>query len=175
MVQKLLLAQALLHDPELIILDEPMAGLDPTSRFQVKNIIKNLAKRGVTILFSSHILSDVQDIANQIGILNQGRIMKVGTPGELQRHFQIGNDLEIIFAENSALGKGLESLTCIESVEQSAPNKQLVHLIPDANIDTCIQEILSTLLQQKCRIRNFNLLQPSLEEVYLKYVGGQIT
>ncbi|MHA1602137.1 MAG: ABC transporter ATP-binding protein, partial [Promethearchaeota archaeon] len=84
MKQKLQFAQALLHDPEFIVLDEPMSGLDPTSRYQVRKIIKNLAKNGKTIFLSSHILSDIQDICTRIGILNNGNILKIGTPQELQ-------------------------------------------------------------------------------------------
>ncbi|MHA1920957.1 MAG: ABC transporter ATP-binding protein, partial [Promethearchaeota archaeon] len=88
MQQKLRLAQALLHKPKLLILDEPMTGLDPTSRYQMKKIIKTLMEQNITIFFSSHILSDVQDIATRIGIINHGRILKIGTPEQLQNEFQ---------------------------------------------------------------------------------------
>ena len=79
MFQKLRLGQALLHEPEILVLDEPLSGLDPSSRIQFKKIIKELAKKGKTILFSSHILNDVQDIANKIGIINLGQIISAIT------------------------------------------------------------------------------------------------
>ena len=72
MFQKLRLGQALLHEPQILVLDEPLSGLDPNMRFQFKKIIKKLGKSDITILFSSHILSDVQDVADKIGILNKG-------------------------------------------------------------------------------------------------------
>ncbi|MFX1378694.1 MAG: ATP-binding cassette domain-containing protein [Promethearchaeota archaeon] len=174
MVQKLRLGQALLHEPEILIMDEPLSGLDPQMRYQFKEIIKKLAKSGITILFSSHILSDVQDIANTIGILNHGQIMKIGTPEELQTSFHLGNILEIVVAKNSPLCDGLKELSGIISVENTNSNRQLIHLDSEFDIDLIINRILNKLMEQKCKIRSFSLLKPSLEEVYLKYVGGKI-
>jgi ABC-2 type transport system ATP-binding protein len=173
MIQKLRLGQALLHNPEILILDEPLSGLDPASRYQFKKIIKNLAEIGVTVLFSSHILSDVQDIANKIGILNEGRIMQIGTPEKLQESFQIGNIIEIIVAENTALCKNLDQLNDIKFVEQIKSAKQLIHLKPEVDVDLVIPKILNKINEERCKIRSFKLVKPSLEEVYLKYVRGE--
>jgi ABC-2 type transport system ATP-binding protein len=172
MKQRLLLAQALLHEPELLVLDEPLSGLDPTSRYQVKNIIKLLVKRDITIFLSSHILSDVQDLADRIGIINKGKIMRVGTPNELQSHFQVGNEIEIIYSESSEICKDLENLSGIEKVHNFEPNKQIIQLASDIDIDRKIEEIITHILNENCKIRNFNLLKPSLEQVYLNYIGG---
>lgn len=174
MFQKLRLGQALLHEPEILVLDEPLSGLDPTSRFQFKEIIKKLAKSGMTILFSSHILSDVQDIATKIGILNQGRIMKVGTPEELQSDFHVGNVIEISVAKDSSLFEGLEEILEIEYIEKIKPNAQIIHLKSDVDIDISINKIFNRIITQNCKIRHFNIKTPSLEEVYLKYVRGGI-
>ena len=173
MRQKLRFAQALLHEPELLVLDEPLSGLDPSSRYQMKNIIMNLAKqKEITIFLSSHILSDVQDIADRIGILHLGNMMKVGTPEDLQRDFQIGNMLEIRLAESSPTCNGLEKYNFIEKIDQGRGNDLIVHLKTDIDIDNSINAILNELLKQKCLVRHFNMVKPSLEYVYLKYVGG---
>lgn len=174
MFQKLRLGQALLHEPEILVLDEPLSGLDPSSRFQFKEGIKKLSKSGITILFSSHILSDVQDIANKIGILNQGRIMKIGTPEELQNSFHVGNILEISVAENTPLCEDLDEFPEIEYIEKIKANKQIIHLKSDIDLDHSISKIFNKILQQNCKIRHFNLVKPSLEDVYLKYVGGRL-
>lgn len=174
MFQKLRLGQALLHEPEILILDEPLSGLDPTSRFQFKGIIKELAKKGITILFSSHILNDVQDIANKIGILNEGKIMKIGSPEELQSSFHIGNLIEITVAKNTSLCEDLEEIPEVDYVEKTKDNTQLIHLKSNIDIDASIFKIMNAILQQKCKIRSITLLKPSLEEVYLKYVGGEL-
>jgi ABC-2 type transport system ATP-binding protein len=83
MLQRIGIAQALLHDPALLILDEPMTGLDPPGRREIKEIILDLRRRGKTIFFSSHILSDVEELCDHIGILNRGRLVLSGSLGEL--------------------------------------------------------------------------------------------
>ena len=170
MTQKVGLAQALLHKPRLLVLDEPLEGLDPESRYQVKQVIAEYSKSGAVVFFSSHILSDVQDIATKIGILNKGRIMQIGTLEELKSRFSIANDLEIVLSQDSGLWKKLESLKGIQGIEQPAPNKLVVHLDGKINVDDTIQELIKELLALGCRIRSFNPVSPSLDEVYLKYV-----
>jgi len=174
MIQKLRLAQALLNDPQIIVLDEPLSGLDPSSRYQVKNLIKNLSKKGITILFSSHILTDIQDIANKIGIVNKGRIIKIGSPDELQSEFHIGNIIEIVYIKGGNPCPNLEDIEGIERIETGASNKQFVHLKVDADIDDIINGILRTITEHKSKMRNFRILTPSLEEVYLKYIEGDV-
>jgi len=83
MVQRLGLAQALINDPELLILDEPMAGLDPVGRKDFRDLILELKNQGKTIFFSSHILSDAEMIAGRVGILNKGRLVSVGKLDDL--------------------------------------------------------------------------------------------
>ncbi|MFX1239245.1 MAG: ATP-binding cassette domain-containing protein [Promethearchaeota archaeon] len=172
MIQKLRLVQALLHEPELLILDEPLSGLDPSTRYQVKNIIKTLSQKGTTIFISSHILSDIQDIADEIGILNLGQLVKVGTPAELQKEFQIGNIIQIEVADSSPLCDGLESLPNVKNVDIINSTMQRVLLKSDIDIDEAITDILGKITSQKCQLRGFLLVKPSLEDVYLKYVGG---
>ena len=83
MTQRLGLAQALMNDPDILILDEPLSNLDPIGRKDVRDIILALKERGKTIFFSSHILSDAEMIADRIGIINQGKLIQVGSMGEL--------------------------------------------------------------------------------------------
>ena len=96
MNQKVGLAQALLHEPKLLVLDEPLGGLDPYSRYQFKEIIRKLRQKGTTIIFSSHILSDVQDVADRIGIINRGRIKKIGTLDDLKARFKTKKTVEVL-------------------------------------------------------------------------------
>ena len=83
MMQRLGLAQALLHDPELVILDEPMSGLDPTGRMEVRSLIRELKGSGKTVFFSSHILSDVEALCDRVVMLHRGRKVAEGTLEEL--------------------------------------------------------------------------------------------
>src|SRR5262249_11523354 len=83
MNQRVGIAQALLHDPELVILDEPMSGLDPIGRAEVRDLILGLKKRGKTVFFSTHIIPDVEMICDRIGLINRGRMVADGSVSEL--------------------------------------------------------------------------------------------
>jgi ABC-2 type transport system ATP-binding protein len=85
MLQRAGLAQALVNDPELVFLDEPMSGLDPIGRRLVRNLILDLRKAGKTVLFSTHILSDAETLCDRVAVLRAGRLLKVGPLGELLR------------------------------------------------------------------------------------------
>jgi ABC-2 type transport system ATP-binding protein len=82
MLQRVGIAQALVNDPELVLLDEPMTGLDPIGRMEVKRIIQALRDRGKTVLFNSHILSDVHELCSRIAIMREGRVVWQGTVAE---------------------------------------------------------------------------------------------
>ena len=83
MVQRIGIAQALINDPEIVFLDEPMSGLDPLGRMDVRRIITSLKARGVTVFFSSHILPDVEAICDRVAILNKGRLQEQGALEEI--------------------------------------------------------------------------------------------
>lgn len=169
-VQKVGLAQALLHSPKLLVLDEPLAGLDPASRHQLKQTIMKLAKDGTTIFFSSHILSDVQDVAARIGILSRGQIRQVGSLDELKSHFPMRNDVEIVLSHNRGNWQNLESVTGVKSLEQPSTEKLIVHLDAGADVDEAINSIIQRLIKSSNRLRSVIPLSPTLDEVYLKYV-----
>lgn len=170
MQQKLRLAQALLHKPQFLVLDEPMTGLDPSSRYQMKNIIRELVKQDITIFLSSHILSDIQDISDRIGIINKGQILNIGTPQELQAKFRVGDEVEITFAENHPACPGIENLPCVQTVKSFGKLRYRLILTTEGDLDQHLQDILKFLIENNCKVRNFNLMQPSLEDVYLRYV-----
>ncbi len=99
MLQRAGLAQALIHSPDLLILDEPMSGLDPDGRLLVKNILKELKKQGKTLFFSSHLLEDVEELCENLVIIHQGRILYSGDRKNFQNQFQT---LEQAFAARKA-------------------------------------------------------------------------
>jgi ABC-2 type transport system ATP-binding protein len=98
MKQRLIMAAALLHDPEVIIVDEPMVGLDPVAIMMVKDLFRNLAKQGVTVFMSTHTLKIAEDICDRIGIIHKGHLIATGTTDDLQRKAQVTDaDLEQVF------------------------------------------------------------------------------
>lgn len=96
MLQRIGIAQALINDPELVLLDEPMSGLDPVGRHEFREIIMGLKKAGKTIFFNSHILSDVEDICDRVGILLHGKLVSAGKVSDLVSGTQ---DLEAYFVK----------------------------------------------------------------------------
>ncbi len=171
-VQKLGMAQAILHGPELLILDEPMAGLDPASRYQFKAIFKELSRRGTTIFFSSHILSDVQDLANRIGILNAGRLMHLGTTAELEAKMRLAKQVDVVLSVDSGRWRDLTLSVDVKGVTQIAPNRFLFELNEDVNVEKTIDAIIRGLLKADCKIRSIFPVTPTLEELYVRYLGG---
>jgi ABC-2 type transport system ATP-binding protein len=95
MLQRVGLAQAILHDPKLVILDEPMSGLDPVGRREVRDIILELKRQGKTVMFSTHILSDAEMLCDRVGVIVGGKLRGVGAPGQLMDMKAQG--MEILF------------------------------------------------------------------------------
>jgi ABC-2 type transport system ATP-binding protein len=98
MKQRLIMSAALLHHPEVVIVDEPMVGLDPAAIIMVKDLFRSLAAQGVTIFMSTHTLKVAEDTCDRIGVINKGRLIAVGTTQELQRDANVSDaDLERVF------------------------------------------------------------------------------
>lgn len=175
MKQKLLLAQALLHDPEILVLDEPMTGLDPLARFQLKKVFQRLSKdEGKTLFFSSHVLSDVEGICNTLGVLNKGNITKISNPKKLREEFRLlmGDIIEIIYSNDSPMVKDIEDLEIVEKVEITEDKRQLIYFKSGGDLDEKISRLFSVLVEQGCKVRNFNLVTPSLDDVYVQLIRG---
>ncbi len=99
MRQKLVITAALIHNPKVIIVDEPMVGLDPKGMRQVKEIFKQLTKSGVTIFMSTHTMSVAQEMCHRIGIINKGKLIALGNMNDLQKQAQVSSGLEDVFLQ----------------------------------------------------------------------------
>ena len=171
-LQKVGMAQALVHRPKLLVLDEPMSGLDPASRWQFKQVIKNLGRTGTSIFFSSHILSDVQDVANRIGILSRGRLMWTGTFDDLAAHFKVTNDYDVVLSLDNGRWKELASVGSLTAIEEVAPGRLLARICAGADVDATVHAIVTGLLERGCRVRSISPITPNLEQLYIRYVQG---
>jgi ABC-2 type transport system ATP-binding protein len=98
MKQRLIMSAALLHEPEIIIVDEPMVGLDPAAIIMVKELFQNLARNGVSVFMSTHTLAVAEDVCDRVGIIHRGHLVASGTTAELQREANVTDaDLEKVF------------------------------------------------------------------------------
>jgi ABC-2 type transport system ATP-binding protein len=101
MKQRLSLARALIHDPELLILDEPASGLDPRARIELRELLLQLQSMGKTIVISSHILAELQQMCDAIGIIEAGRLLAAGPPGQILAQLGVGRSVTVRFADGS--------------------------------------------------------------------------
>ena len=99
MRQKIIIMGALVHEPEVWILDEPMTGLDPKSSYILKEMMKEHADNGKSVFFSTHVLEVAEKICDRVAVINKGKILFCGTLGELREHFKASGSLEKIFLE----------------------------------------------------------------------------
>lgn len=160
MKQRLGLAQALLHEPELLILDEPVSALDPTGRRDVLQLIQRL-KSKMTILFSTHILHDAEQVCEDILMLKDGKLKWNGTLEALKDEF---DSLTIKLQTREPLEGVLEQLDFIQGIEyfDSFTAKIWMDHLAHSN------QLVETLLQQQRTLSHFEVVQDSLEDVYMK-------
>ncbi|NJK76808.1 MAG: ABC transporter ATP-binding protein [Oscillatoriales cyanobacterium RU_3_3] len=177
MKQRLSLARTIIYRPTLLLLDEPVSGLDPIARVQYRETIKTLQRQGITIFISSHILSDLEDFCTSIGIMERGRLVE---SSQLQALYDRDRtDKEIIIA---ALAKA-ENL---QQVLQASPLVKNCEILPPTNSKSekvCINftgteeeaaQLLRSLVEQGLPITEFSPVRENLEEIFLK-LGYQQT
>ncbi len=169
-IQKIGLAQALIHNPELLVLDEPLSGLDPLSRKNVKAILKDLSSKGVTVIFSSHILSDVQDIADKIAIINFGNLKTVASLNELEEKFRSSGHINVRLDDSSFKKDMLKDLKYIKDINNSDESLINISLVPGTETSTAIHQIFEKLGDSGCKIMSITPAVPSLDDLYMKYV-----
>lgn len=162
MMQRLGLAQALMNDPKLLILDEPMASLDPVGRKDFRDLILELRDRGKTIFFSSHILSDAEMVADRVGILNEGRLVSVGKLDELVGS-QV-NSVDVTFEVDE--GK-LDKIRLDKEDIIKSGRKVMIRLDNEA----AVSDMLKRIDRGGGRIVSVVPQRKTLEEVFIGEVG----
>ncbi len=158
MVQRIGIAQAIINDPEIVFLDEPMSGLDPLGRMEVRRIITALRSGGVTVFFSSHILPDVEALCDRVAILNKGKLQEVGALEEILKVGIEGH--EVILA-----GWTDETLkTMQQTCEEVRSMGDRLHV--RINNPEQMESVLKSVFEQKLELISMNPIRPSLEEYY---------
>jgi ABC-2 type transport system ATP-binding protein len=129
MVQRVGLAQTLIHDPAIYILDEPMSGLDPIGRALVKEIILDLKKRGKSVFFSTHITDDVEKICDRVGVINKGQLLMVDSVDHLLQQGTEGYTVRVTTPEGIQEDRFIEKMNLQDFIQQTAQNKFLIEKI----------------------------------------------
>jgi ABC-2 type transport system ATP-binding protein len=159
MLQRVGLAQAILHDPRLVFLDEPMSGLDPMGRREVRDLIQQLRHEGKTVFFSTHILSDAEALCDRVGVIHQGELRGVGAIAELTSGTQ--GKIEIIFyAQAQRVPAGLTSLGAEARVSGDMVNA----VLPEEQQDAALE----VLRRERLKLISLTPVRRSLEEYYIQ-------
>ncbi|NIL99640.1 MAG: ATP-binding cassette domain-containing protein [Acidobacteria bacterium] len=162
MMQRLGLAQAIQHDPDLVILDEPMSGLDPIGRREVRDLILALREAGKTVFFSSHILQDAEMICDRVAILKQGELLSVGSLDELVSH-------RVRWFEVTVRG------SLPPGVEAARPaGREGEHLVRVADIEA-LRELLDTVRAAGAQVVSVWPRRETLEDLFMKRVAAAET
>ena len=172
-LQKVGMAQAMLHRPRLMVLDEPVAGLDPESRVLFKNLFRQLSREGTTIFFSSHILSDIEDIADTIGILGQGRMRYIGSMEELRERVGRSTEVRLETVEPVPNDSLLERIQGVSKVERVADNRFHMILEEHKEMDAVVDRTIKAIMAEGLHIRGIHPNRQSLESLYLSYTDGE--
>lgn len=173
--QRVGLAQALIGDPEVLILDEPMVGLDPKQIIEMRTLIKSLAKNH-TVILSSHILSEVSAVCDHIMIISSGKLMASGSPQELQEMMRGRTELEIVAIGTEDQAEDvLNELAGIESYEiKAGDDAESVRILVQADGEKDMRKALSIALAEAgLAILSMNRIEKSLEDIFLELTKNE--
>ena len=168
MKQRLGLARALVHDPAVLLLDEPASGLDPRARIEMKELIRELRRMGKTILISSHILPELEELCTWVGFIDGGRMAASGPMAEVRDAVVSGRRLRIELADPSE-----EELVRVEEILRSDEGVLEVARLPD-HLEVAVSErvvdddLLALLVGRKVRVRSFAVIPGDLSEVFMR-------
>jgi ABC-2 type transport system ATP-binding protein len=178
MKQRLSLARTLIHDPQVLILDEPASGLDPRARVEIRELLVELAHMGKTIFFSTHILADVAEICTQVAIIEAGKLVASGGLEELQQGVLPHRQLQMVILGDLEQAKAaLAQIPYVLQV-QSLPGQigERKRLQLDFNgDDQTLSELIETLVSQGVRLVYFSEDHRDLEEVFMRATKGIVT
>jgi ABC-2 type transport system ATP-binding protein len=173
MKQRLCLAKTLVHDPKVLLLDEPASGLDPRARIEMRELLKELRKMGKTILISSHILTELADFCNTIGIIEQGNLLASGDVKEIMKELSAGAAIvEVKVKEDHE--RAVAALTERPEVIRVEMNGELleVHLHEEAMADTSF--LLETLVGAGIKVASVKEREVDLEDIFMKITKGAV-
>jgi ABC-2 type transport system ATP-binding protein len=162
MQQKAQIINTVLHQPELLIVDEPFSGLDPVNTRLVKDLMDDLREQGTTIIMSTHMMHQVEELCDRLVLINEGRNVLYGTLAQIRRDY----------SGHAVLVRINGQMPHIEGVQAVAQNNGAVQLMLDD--DTTPQDILQQLVSHQVAIEKFEIASPTLDEIFIRAVSGDL-
>lgn len=165
MKQRLCLARCLVHNPELLILDEPASGLDPRARFEMKEILRNLRDMGKTIIISSHILPELAEMCSTIGIIEKGNMVIKGTVDEIMATMSTNNPLVIKILEKQEVAvRILKENPLVENISIQSDRLSISY----KGMIEQEAELLTSLIENQVKIASFSREEGNLESLFMQ-------
>lgn len=175
MKQRVAIARTLMHDPEVLILDEPGNGLDPRARIEMRQLLLRLAEAGKTLIVSSHILPELARICDRVAILDRGRLCAFGTPDEIMRGVNERRMLEVQLVSTAQINRAAEVLRrCLEEdgdVSVSPAEKTLRFRTSQSDSD--LAKLLANLIAEGLEVVHFSEIPNDLEETFLTITSNR--
>jgi len=171
MSQRLCLAKTLLHDPELLVLDEPAAGLDPRARVEFRELVRALANQGKGVLISSHILSELSEVCDGVVVIEQGTILRTGGVKELAKDV---SEHELLFIRTLGPIEKLETTLAETRGVLSTRQERDGIVIEFQGSESDIADLLSSLVKEGLKPVEFHWHQVDLEELFLSFTQGNV-
>jgi ABC-2 type transport system ATP-binding protein len=179
--QRLGLARVLIHDPNILVLDEPASGLDPRARVEIRELLLEIARLGKTIIFSSHILADVAELCTRIGIMESGKLAVAGTLDQLSERAVPHRLVRVAFlktADSEMARSTLGSLAGISSVgqQEGLGNSNWFTLEAEFNGDDgALHDLLANLMKRGLPVVHFSEETQNLEEIFMRSTRGIVS
>jgi len=179
--QRLALARVLIHDPEVLVLDEPASGLDPRARVEIRELLVEIARLGKTILFSSHILADVAELCSRVGIMEGGKLVAVGSLDQLSERVVPHRLIRVALLASVPLEEAQARLAALPGVSAVRPQEGFVRadwIGLDAEFigdDEALRGLLKQLLEKGLPVVQFSEETQDLEEVFMRATRGIVS
>jgi ABC-2 type transport system ATP-binding protein len=172
MKQRLHVARTLLHDPEVLFLDEPTLGLDPVGARELRQVIRNLQAENKTILLTTHYMFEADALCQRIAVIDQGRIVALDTPEGLKRHVQDLSVIELeVFGVPPEVLDRLRALPFVDTLSVENREQKQALLIHSPRGSAALPDLLAAL--NGLRVGRVLVREPTLEDAYVRLVGGQ--
>jgi ABC-2 type transport system ATP-binding protein len=173
-----MIARALMHDPKVLLLDEPTTGLDPQARRLLWQTLRSLHQRGLTLILTTHNMEEADRLCQRLAIIDHGKILTIDTPAALKRALPGGAILDLWVRGAAPLAprlEGLSGVVRVEKVELEGDSEDLerLRLFVDAG-DGLLDRVLHQVREQGADLHHVSLMSPSLEDVYIHLTGKEL-
>lgn len=177
MKRRVNIAAALLHEPQVLLLDEPTAGLDPQNKHALWEIIQSLKKEGKTIVLTTHIMEEAEELCSRVAIMDHGKIIALGSPSQLVKKVKMENTITVVpDRTSSSLIEQIKSIAGVKNVYTAldeTEKREILKVITDSP-DDILPELVSKIVNEGTKVLSVQLSRVTLEDVFITLTGRSL-